>query len=189
MKRKRKTNTGICLTKKGSRDGLTPSLRFKILARDHFACQYCGRKAPDVELQIDHIVPIAKGGKTESKNLVAACKKCNEGKNSRMLLWDAPVLKEAEELEKYRKKRTTQLFEIFDEETKVIRIKRNEAAVNLLKNCIKKYGFNKTKEATFTARKHIIWGNFEHKGKIENRPDYTSIIKSFLEIEKICQEG
>jgi len=32
-------------------------LRFQIFQRDNFACQYCGRKPPEVELQIDHKYP------------------------------------------------------------------------------------------------------------------------------------
>jgi 5-methylcytosine-specific restriction endonuclease McrA len=33
------------------------SLRFEVLRRDGFACTYCGRKPPDVELHIDHVIP------------------------------------------------------------------------------------------------------------------------------------
>jgi 5-methylcytosine-specific restriction endonuclease McrA len=35
---------------------MTGRKRFRILNRDGFACRYCGRKAPDVMLQVDHIV-------------------------------------------------------------------------------------------------------------------------------------
>lgn len=38
-------------------------LRFEILKRDAFACRYCGRRAPNVELHIDHVVPVARGGR------------------------------------------------------------------------------------------------------------------------------
>lgn len=55
-------------------------LRFKILNRDSFTCQYCGAKAPNVELEIDHIVPIAKGGEDIESNLITACFDCNRGK-------------------------------------------------------------------------------------------------------------
>ena len=59
---------------------LKPSVRFKVLARDHFTCQYCGQKAPDVELEVDHIVPKAECGSNELSNLTTACKDCNRGK-------------------------------------------------------------------------------------------------------------
>lgn len=55
-------------------------LRFAILARDAFTCRYCGRKAPDVELRVDHITPVAEGGSDEPENLCAACSDCNAGK-------------------------------------------------------------------------------------------------------------
>lgn len=60
-------------------------LRFDILMRDHFTCQYCGRKAPDVILQIDHKYPIARGGKNEMKNYITACSDCNIGKRDIIL--------------------------------------------------------------------------------------------------------
>ncbi|MDF5758582.1 DciA family protein [Spongiactinospora sp. TRM90649] len=55
-------------------------LRYQILRRDNFACRFCGRTAPDVELQVDHVIPEALGGPTEPPNLVTACADCNSGK-------------------------------------------------------------------------------------------------------------
>jgi 5-methylcytosine-specific restriction endonuclease McrA len=46
----------------------------------NFTCQYCGRKPPNVELQIDHILARANGGKSKITNLTVACKECNVGK-------------------------------------------------------------------------------------------------------------
>lgn len=59
---------------------VSKELRFKVLCRDNFACQYCGRKAPDVELEVDHIYPVSKGGKAREDNLVTSCASCNSGK-------------------------------------------------------------------------------------------------------------
>jgi len=56
------------------------ALRFRILQRDKFTCQYCGRKAPDVTLQVDHILPVSLGGKDSWLNLLTACYDCNMGK-------------------------------------------------------------------------------------------------------------
>ena len=55
-------------------------LRFEILNKYQFTCQYCGRKSPQIELQIDHIVPLSKGGKNEKENMIVACVECNLGK-------------------------------------------------------------------------------------------------------------
>lgn len=48
---------------KCKRKSISKKLRFEVFKRDKFTCQYCGRKAPDVVLQIDHISPVSKGGK------------------------------------------------------------------------------------------------------------------------------
>lgn len=57
-------------------------LRFEILRRDGHACRYCGAKAPDVALTVDHVIPVALGGGDEPANLVTACADCNSGKAS-----------------------------------------------------------------------------------------------------------
>lgn len=61
---------------------LSKRLRFEILTRDDHTCRYCGGRAPDVALTVDHVLPISLGGSDEPSNLVAACKDCNAGKSS-----------------------------------------------------------------------------------------------------------
>jgi 5-methylcytosine-specific restriction endonuclease McrA len=43
-------------------------------------CDYCGRTVPAQELTMDHIVPIARGGRSTKGNVVPACKECNNTK-------------------------------------------------------------------------------------------------------------
>lgn len=57
-------------------------LRFEILRRDQFTCRYCGAKAPDVALTVDHVLAVSLGGGDEPNNLVTACGPCNAGKSS-----------------------------------------------------------------------------------------------------------
>lgn len=57
-------------------------LRFEIFRRDNYTCRYCGAKAPDVRLQVDHVIPEALGGPDDPSNLVTACEACNGGKTS-----------------------------------------------------------------------------------------------------------
>ena len=59
--------------------------RFKTLMKFNFTCQYCGRKAPEVILHIDHIVPKSKGGRGTMDNLTVACFECNMGKSDILL--------------------------------------------------------------------------------------------------------
>lgn len=54
-------------------------LRAEILRRDHYRCEYCGHKATEV----DHVLPISRGGTNERTNLVAACYECNRGKRAK----------------------------------------------------------------------------------------------------------
>lgn len=64
------------------RQSIRPKKRFAIFARDDFTCQYCGAKAPQVVLEIDHITPVCKGGTNDESNLITACRECNNGKSS-----------------------------------------------------------------------------------------------------------
>ena len=57
--------------------------RFEVFRRDNFTCKYCGQSAPDVPLDIDHVIPVSLGGADTPSNLVTACKDCNQGKASR----------------------------------------------------------------------------------------------------------
>lgn len=58
-------------------------LRFRVMSRDSFRCQICGRSpanSSDVRLHVDHILPWSKGGKTREDNLRTLCEQCNLGK-------------------------------------------------------------------------------------------------------------
>lgn len=52
-------------------------------------CYYCGCSTPPKALTMDHIVPIARGGKSTKGNVVPACKECNTAKKQLMPMeWD-----------------------------------------------------------------------------------------------------
>ena len=70
--------------KERQRSLMTASLRYDVLKRDHFRCVLCGRSANDgVRLHVDHILPVAKGGKTVLWNLRTLCSECNLGKSDK----------------------------------------------------------------------------------------------------------
>ena len=76
--------SGQVFKHKTSRE-ISDRLRFKILMRDGFTCQKCGRsplKERDVELHVDHITPWSKDGETLSENLETKCSRCNLGKGN-----------------------------------------------------------------------------------------------------------
>lgn len=91
---------------------LTKKTRFEVLKRDGYKCRYCGRKAPDVVLHVDHVLAVSNGGTDCPSNLVAACLECNLGKSARRLdavigplnMAVAPLGESISELEEYRRK-------------------------------------------------------------------------------------
>lgn len=70
----------------GQRALLTSKLRKKILVRDGFICQHCGNsinKEPNLLLEIDHKIPLSKGGMTTEDNLQVLCWRCNRKKGNK----------------------------------------------------------------------------------------------------------
>jgi 5-methylcytosine-specific restriction endonuclease McrA len=57
--------------------------RLNIYARDRNTCQYCGRKPPRAELNLDHVIPRSRGGVTSWENVVCSCVPCNLRKGGR----------------------------------------------------------------------------------------------------------
>lgn len=57
--------------------------RLNIYARDRQRCQYCGVKLPKNELNLDHVIPRSRGGKTTWDNVVCSCMACNRVKGGR----------------------------------------------------------------------------------------------------------
>lgn len=69
---------------------LSARTRFEVLKRDGFSCQYCGGRAPDVVLHIDHIVARANGGEDDVGNLITSCATCNLGKGIDYVVTQTP---------------------------------------------------------------------------------------------------
>lgn len=59
--------------------------RQNVYLRDGYRCQYCNWTGALVNLTLDHLVPLARGGKTSWENIVTACKNCNLRKGSRTI--------------------------------------------------------------------------------------------------------
>ena len=67
------------------RGEVSDSLRYDVLNRDGFRCVICGASAKEgAHLHVDHIIPIAKGGKSTPQNLRTLCERCNIGKSDKM---------------------------------------------------------------------------------------------------------
>lgn len=79
--------------------------RFEVFKRDSFTCQYCGAKAPDVILEVDHIIPVSKGGTDDILNLITSCRDCNRGKRDTKLSDDSTVRKMQKQAEEIQERR------------------------------------------------------------------------------------
>jgi|SRR6185295_3230524 len=56
-----------------------PVTRLAVYLRDGLACVWCGWAVEDgAGLTLDHLTPHCRGGSNESRNLVTACKRCND---------------------------------------------------------------------------------------------------------------
>ena len=68
---------------KVERAKVTKEIRKQIYYRDHYTCKCCGKY--NVRLEIDHIIPISRGGKTEIGNLQTLCHDCNKKKGTKTI--------------------------------------------------------------------------------------------------------
>ena len=87
------------------RKSISKKLRFEVFKRDSFTCQYCGKSAPEVILEVDHIKPVSKGGTDEMLNLITSCRDCNRGKTNVELSDDSVVIKQKKQLEELQERR------------------------------------------------------------------------------------
>lgn len=75
-------------TVQGQRALMTQSLRERIKCRDNYTCKICGVSVMDEKnllLEIDHIIPLSKGGVTSENNLQTLCWRCNRSKGAQIL--------------------------------------------------------------------------------------------------------
>jgi 5-methylcytosine-specific restriction endonuclease McrA len=71
----------------GQRALMTSRLRNSIKVRDHYTCRYCSvslAAEPHLLLEVDHIVPISKGGMSTPDNLQTLCWRCNRTKSNKV---------------------------------------------------------------------------------------------------------
>lgn len=60
---------------------ISPTKRECVIIRDNFLCQYCAAEITSAtDYEVDHIIPVARGGKENYLNLVTACRACNQKK-------------------------------------------------------------------------------------------------------------
>lgn len=150
-------------------------IRTEVFKRDAFTCQYCGRKPPEVVLQIDHIKPVAKGGTNDIINLITACRDCNLGKSDIELDDNTIIAKQRKQLEELNEKQQQlkmmvewreELSKMADTEVNTI-AKLIERETNFIvgndyrrqiKNLIKRYKFAEAYDCTELAITEYFYG-------------------------------
>ena len=65
------------------REPIPARLRHEVFRRDGYRCRECGATNKETTLEIDHIVPVSKGGRNNLSNLQTLCKACNRAKHTR----------------------------------------------------------------------------------------------------------
>ena len=83
-KPKKKKSKKVSKSKKRSRY-IPPGVKVDVLKRDNFRCVYCGVTSKEARLEVDHIIPFAKGGSNDPINLQTLCQECNKGKSDRLI--------------------------------------------------------------------------------------------------------
>jgi hypothetical protein len=179
---------------------LSKKVRFEVFKRDSFTCQYCGRSAPDILLEVDHIEPKSKGGADDLLNLVTSCEDCNRGKSNRELTDGTAVKRRKQQLDQLQKKRDqlellmewhkslldleeqtiTELSEMW---TQLTDYELTTSGLDCLKKWVKKFGINEVIE----SMKISIENYLELDMKEPTRQwSHTSVNKAFDYIPKIC---
>jgi 5-methylcytosine-specific restriction endonuclease McrA len=69
---------------KVKRKPIPPGIRYDALVKANFRCQSCGVLSRNARLEIDHKIPVAKGGTNAIANLQVLCVACNRGKGAKL---------------------------------------------------------------------------------------------------------
>ncbi|WP_373526460.1 HNH endonuclease [Nostoc sp.] len=59
---------------------IPPEVKKYVWQRDKYQCQSCGKTTVEINLTIDHIIPLARGGQNDISNLQTLCFVCNQQK-------------------------------------------------------------------------------------------------------------
>jgi 5-methylcytosine-specific restriction endonuclease McrA len=61
---------------------ISRSVMLRVVRRDNNQCQTCGKILKDNEIELDHAIPVSKGGSSEEHNVRVACLDCNRTKSN-----------------------------------------------------------------------------------------------------------
>lgn len=183
-------------TKQQEREPISKRLRFEVFKRDAFTCQYCGKKSPDVILEVDHIEPVSKGGKNTMLNLVTSCKECNSGKSNIRLSDTSAIEKQQKSLAELNEKQeqlrmllkwrsgllkieSSELDAILDNWTRLTGYHLTETGISIIKKQLKDFGVRAVLEAMDIVFKYL---RYDKNGRITS----DSVELAFNKIKGVC---
>lgn len=181
---------------------ISKKTRFEIFKRDSFTCQYCGRSAPDVLLQVDHIQPRSKGGTDDLLNLVTSCVDCNQGKKDRLLSDDAVVKTRKRQLDELQERReqlemlmewhralvdmdqqvVDEIAGLWDELVPGYHL--NENGLRSLQKWLKRFNVNEIVDAMRTSVAQYL--QYDDDAADPTIPTKESVEKAFNYVSRIC---
>ena len=174
-----------------NRENISKKVRFEVFKRDKFTCQYCGRQAPDVVLEVDHIQPVAKGGTNDFLNLITSCFDCNRGKGKRTLT-QQEELKKQQKMLKELSERKEQLEMLVEWKKGLDNLE--EEMLGKIEELLKKTGYGLSEQGKLDFKKLLKKYGFAEVYECTNISisqyytpgDEESINKTFDYVERIC---
>jgi len=91
---------------------ISKKLRFETFKRDGFICQYCGRRPPEIVLEVDHILSRKQKGKDSPENLITACFDCNREKGAKDLKIAPKTIQEKKEILKEKQLQLKEFYKL-----------------------------------------------------------------------------
>lgn len=176
--------------------------RFEIFKRDKFICQYCGRSAPEVILEVDHIHPASHDGDDDLLNLVTSCFDCNRGKGNRLLSDDTAIKRRKLQLDELQERREQleMLMEwhrsLMDLDIEIIEelstfwdelvpcYSLNDHGVKSLKKWLRRFNINEVLEAMRISTSQYL--KYDDHSDDPTRPTHESVEKAWSYVPKIC---
>ncbi len=177
---------------------LSKKVRFEVFKRDKFSCQYCGKSAPSVVLEVDHIDPVSKGGSNDIFNLITSCFDCNRGKTDKKLDDDSAITKQKNQLDmlQERREQITLMFNWRKElnklddnlasmvvdyiEVKMIPFTLNDSGINKISAITKKYQLSDILEAIDISESKYLKCNSNGEFNKDSVEDYINKIGGIL---------
>lgn len=151
---------GAELNTRHGRQHIPRKLRHEVFKRDGYRCRECGASKDETSLEIDHIVPVARGGTNDIDNLQTLCRECNRMKLTDTWVGGSTDLKAAQNelrnLEKQLQDAEVGLENAVSEDDEInyqFKILRSKENIEIVKNKIEML---KQKEASEIAYQNEI---------------------------------